>query len=75
MPRQLITPLDLIGRVSATNIMAYGARPIGALLGAGIGAFHSTELCLVVAAAGFVLQATLILISPVVCLARGPDAQ
>jgi predicted MFS family arabinose efflux permease len=35
--RQVITPPDLLGRVSAINIMAYGARPIGAGIGALIG--------------------------------------
>lgn len=62
--RQRVTPEHLLGRVSAINIMAYGARPIGALLGAGIGAFHSAELCLVIAAALFAVQAALILTSP-----------
>jgi hypothetical protein len=32
--RQTVTPPDLLGRVSAINIMAYGARPIGSALGA-----------------------------------------
>jgi predicted MFS family arabinose efflux permease len=35
--RQTATPPDLLGRVSAINIMAYGARPIGSALGALLG--------------------------------------
>ena len=38
--RQTVTPPDLLGRVSAINIMAYGARPIGAGLGALIGGLY-----------------------------------
>src|SRR5665213_2648541 len=32
--RQSVTPPRLLGRVSAINIMSYGARPVGAALGA-----------------------------------------
>ena len=35
--RQSVTPPHLLGRVSAINIMAYGARPLGAALGALVG--------------------------------------
>jgi len=35
--RQSVTPPRLLGRVSAINIMAYGARPLGAGLGALVG--------------------------------------
>ena len=34
--RQTVTPPDLLGRVSAINIMAYGARPLGSALGAAL---------------------------------------
>ncbi len=70
--RQTVTPAHLLGRVSAINIMAYGARPIGAALGALVGGLFGAEICLVVAACGFVLQAVVILMSPAVRLARQP---
>jgi len=71
--RQTVTPPDLLGRVSAINIMAQGARPIGAGIGAFIGGSFGTELCLVVAAFGFLAQAAVILVSPVLRLAHQPE--
>jgi predicted MFS family arabinose efflux permease len=76
--RQLVTPARLLGRVSAINIATYGSRPLGAALGALVGGLHGAEAGLVVAAAGFLVQAAVILLSPVRRLARqaelGPDA-
>ncbi len=63
--RQTVTPPDLLGRVSAINIVATGARPVGAALGAVIGGLFGAETCLVVAAIGFLVQALVILASPV----------
>jgi predicted MFS family arabinose efflux permease len=71
--RQSVTPPSLLGRVSAINIMSYGARPIGAGLGAVIGGLYNAEACLYVAAAIFAVQALVILMSPAVSLARQPD--
>jgi len=71
--RQTVTPPDLLGRVSAINIMAQGARPIGAGIGAFVGGYFGMELCLVVAAFGFFVQAVVILMSPVVRLAHLPE--
>jgi hypothetical protein len=70
--RQTVTPAELLGRVSALNIVAYGARPIGAAIGAVVGGLYGAELCLVVAAFGFLVQAATILASPVVRLVRSP---
>ncbi len=70
--RQVVTPADLLGRVSAVNVLAYGARPVGAALGALIGGVHGADAGLIVAAVGFLLQAWIILASPVVRLARQP---
>jgi len=42
-----------------------GARLIGAAIGAIVGEFYGAETCLVVASAGFLIQATVILRSPV----------
>src|SRR5438093_1924577 len=70
--RQTVTPRDLLGRASAINITAYGARPVGAALGALLGAVSGAETCPVVAAAGFLVQALVILASPVRRLARQP---
>ena len=41
--RQTVTPNGLLGRVSAINSLAYGARPIGAGLGALIGALYGAK--------------------------------
>lgn len=72
--RQVVTPPHLLGRVSAINIMAYGARPIGAGLGALLGGLYGVESCLIVAVAGFLLQALVIAASPAVRLQAQPAA-
>jgi predicted MFS family arabinose efflux permease len=72
--RQTVTPPELLGRVSAINAVAYGARPLGAAIGALAGALAGAPTCLMIAAVGFLIQALLILMSPVVRLARQPAA-
>lgn len=72
--RQTVTPAGLLGRVSALNILAYGARPIGAALGALVGEVYGPEACLLLAALGFLIQVLIILGSPVPRLARLPEA-
>jgi predicted MFS family arabinose efflux permease len=71
--RQTVTPEHLLGRVSAINSLAYGARPVGAAIGALVGASLGDAACLGVAASLFLLQAGLILASPVVGLRRLPS--
>jgi hypothetical protein len=71
--RQTVTPRALLGRVSAINITAYGARPVGAALGAMVGGFYGAEACLVVATLGFLVQAVVIVMSPAVQLVRQPE--
>jgi len=71
--RQTVTPSVLLGRVSAINITAYGARPVGALIGAVVGGLYGAETCLLVAALGFLVQAVVIVASPVLRLARQPE--
>src|ERR1700712_995189 len=71
--RQSVTPPSLLGRVSAINIMSYGARPLGSLLAAVVGGLYGAETCLYLAAAIFAVQALVILASPAVSLARQPD--
>jgi predicted MFS family arabinose efflux permease len=71
--RQSVTPPSLLGRVSAINIMSYGARPLGSALGAIVGGLYGAEACLYLAAAIFGVQALVIWISPAVALARQPD--
>jgi predicted MFS family arabinose efflux permease len=71
--RQTVTPNGLLGRVSAINSLAYGARPIGAGLGALIGTLYGAEACLVVAAVGFLAQVAVIMLSPVIRLVRQPS--
>jgi predicted MFS family arabinose efflux permease len=71
--RQSVTPPRLLGRVSAINIMSYGARPLGSALGALVGGFYGAEACLYLAVAIFGAQALVILLSPAVALARQPE--
>ena len=71
--RQSVTPPRLLGRVSAINIMSYGARPLGSALGAIVGGFYGAEACLYLAVAIFGAQALVILASPAVSLARQPE--
>jgi len=66
--RQTVTPPELLGRVSAINGLAYGARPLGAAIGAAVGGLFGEEVCLIVAAAGFAAQAAVLLLSPVPAL-------
>ena len=70
--RQTVTPPDLLGRVSAINIVAYGARPVGAGIGAVVGGFYDAQVCLIVAAIVFAVQAAVIMMSPLPRLARQP---
>ncbi len=72
--RQTVTPESLLGRVSALFMTANtGARPIGAALGGLVGAAYGPSSCIGLAAIGFVLQALVILWSPVPRLARLPE--
>jgi predicted MFS family arabinose efflux permease len=71
--RQTVTPPALLGRVSAINITGYGARPLGALIGAAVGGLYGAEACLIVAALGFFIQAVVIIASPVRGLVHQPE--
>jgi len=71
--RQSVTPPRLLGRVSAINILSYGARPLGSAIGAIIGGLYGAETCLYLAVAIFGAQAVVILLSPAVSLARQPE--
>jgi predicted MFS family arabinose efflux permease len=71
--RQSVTPPRLLGRVSAINIMSYGARPLGAALGALVGGVFGAEACLYLAVAGFAVQMLVILMSQAVSLTRQPE--
>jgi predicted MFS family arabinose efflux permease len=71
--RQTVTPPHLLGRVSALSVMTQGARPIGAALGALLGGLYGVETSLVAAALIFLMQALVILASPVLRLVRQPE--
>jgi len=71
--RQSVTPSHLLGRVSAINILSYGARPLGSALGAVVGGLYGAETCLYLATLIFASQALVILMSPAVALRRQPD--
>ncbi len=71
--RQTVTPGAMLGRVSAIFLTANtGARPIGAVLGGFVGATWGEPACLVLALAGFVVQAGLITGSAIRGLQRLP---
>lgn len=74
--RQAVTPEALLGRVSAIFLTVNaGARPVGAALGAAVGALAGEAACLWLALAGFALQAWIILrATQVGTLARLPEA-
>lgn len=72
--RQAITPPAMMARVSAINSTStYGARPLGALLGAGISAHWGMGMCLVAAAVCFAVQAAIIARSAAVRLESVPS--
>lgn len=71
--RQSVTPPRLLGRVSAINILSYGARPLGSALGAVGGGLFGAESCLYLAVGIFGVQALVILLSPAVALERQPE--
>jgi predicted MFS family arabinose efflux permease len=71
--RQSVTPPRLLGRVSAINILSYGARPLGSAIGAIVGGLYGAETCLYLAVAIFAAQALVILLSPAVSLPRQPE--
>jgi predicted MFS family arabinose efflux permease len=73
--RQTVTPSAMLGRVSALVTMATtGARPLGAALGGLVGTLLGLHAAIVLAALGFVLQAVIILASPVPRLEALPEA-
>lgn len=71
--RQTVTPQAMLGRVSAVFLTVNaGARPVGAALGGAVGAAWGEPACLLLAMAGFLVQAWLILGSPVRALRELP---
>lgn len=77
--RQSVTPRGKLGCVSALFLTVNaGARPVGAALGALVGARWGASACFWLALAGFALQAMVVFGSPLRGLARlpaTPDAQ
>lgn len=71
--RQSVTPQALLGRVSAINILAYGARPIGTATGTAVGSTMGMEASLYAIAIAFFIQAVIILRSPAAKLRQRPD--
>lgn len=72
--RQAITPNALLGRVSAVILTAtFGARPLGALIGAALASRLGLEACLWVSSAGFAAQFVVLAASPVPRLRSQPE--
>ncbi|MGJ7567318.1 MFS transporter [Variovorax sp. GB1R11] len=73
--RQSVAPATMLGRVSAVFLtINTGARPAGAALGGAVGAAWGEPACLLLALAGFVLQAAIIFASRIAALHRLPVA-
>ncbi|MGE8682024.1 MAG: MFS transporter [Achromobacter marplatensis] len=73
--RQAVTPNALLGRVSAVILTAtFGARPVGALIGATLAARVGLDACLWVSTAGFLVQFLVLFASPVRRLRNQPEA-
>ncbi|MCC7273932.1 MAG: MFS transporter [Alphaproteobacteria bacterium] len=73
--RQSVTPPDLLGRASALMTMAtFGARPLGAAVGAALGSLAGPAACIALAAVGFVVQAATIALSAVPRADAPPEA-
>ena len=71
--RQSVTPGVMLGRVSSVFLAVNaGARPVGAAIGAVVGASWGEAACLWLAAAGFVVQAVVIFTSSLSTLRRLP---
>ena len=71
--RQTVTPDAMLGRVSALFLAVNaGMRPLGAALGGAVGAAWGEPACLLLALAGFGLQAWLIFASPMRSLRELP---
>jgi predicted MFS family arabinose efflux permease len=72
--RQTLTPGPMLGRTTAILATAgSGSRPVGALIGAAVGGTAGPEACLIVSAAIFLVQALIIVASPVPRLAALPE--
>ncbi len=72
--RQSVTPGEMLGRVGAVFLTVNaGSRPVGAAIGGLVGASWGEAACLLLAFAGFVLQAWIILASRLSKLERLPS--
>ncbi len=72
--RQSVTPDHLLGRASSILMLTtFGARPLGALIGAAIGGLYGAHTCVIVAASGFLMQFIVIITSRVSRLNRLPE--
>ncbi|RUL78902.1 MFS transporter [Dyella choica] len=75
MVRQTVTPNALLGRVSAFIVTAtFGARPLGAAIGATVATQFGAGSCLMVATGGFLIQLLVITASHVPKLRELPEA-
>jgi hypothetical protein len=71
--RQAVTPQAMLGRVSALFMMVgFGARPVGAALGGFVGASYGLDWAMLLATFGFVVQAVIVLASPIPALRALP---
>ncbi len=72
--RQAVTPAGLLGRVGAVmQVAVFGVRPIGALAGGAVAAWHGAQVALWLAAAGFALSLLAVAASPLAPLRVLPE--
>jgi predicted MFS family arabinose efflux permease len=72
--RQAVTPLSMLGRVSATiTTMGFGSRPVGAALGGIIGSAWGVHAALLAAAFMFIAQMIWVWLSPPARLVTRPE--
>ncbi|MEN3929847.1 MFS transporter [Microvirga sp. W0021] len=71
--RQVVTPGQMMGRVSALILtVTFGARPLGSVIAAMLALQFGVESCLWLAVAGFIVQFVIILLSTVPSLKALP---
>lgn len=73
--RQLLTPAQMLGRVSATIQTAiYGVRPLAAMAGGAVGAWAGLDAAILVATASFAASTLVVLLSPLLSIHTLPAA-
>ncbi|MEI8145398.1 MAG: MFS transporter [Alphaproteobacteria bacterium] len=74
--RQLVTPGEVMGRVTATiQVAIYGVRPIGALIGGFVGQVYGVDAAMILVLSAFTASAAAALFSPLAQVREMPSRQ